>query len=101
MNIQRTLRLSAAVLVTAAGLVACGGGGDGGFRGFPIATTPPPTTTNPPPSTTPPAATDPFDAFIAYVKGLVDQLLDTSEPADVAAFDPPPTSETKEPIAVQ
>ena len=100
MNIQRTLRLSAAVLVTAAGLVACGGGGDGGFRGFPIATTPPPTTTNPP-STPPPAATDPFDAFIAYVKGLVDQLLDTSEPADVAAFDPPPTSETKEPIAVQ
>jgi hypothetical protein len=38
---------------------------------------------------------------LAYVKSLVDQLLDTSEPAGVSAFDPPPTSETKEPVSVQ
>ena len=98
MNMQRsTLRLGALVLVVAAALSACGGGGDGGGGFFPIATNPPPAT-NP---TTPPAATDPFDAFVAYVKGLVSQVLDTSEPSDVSAFDPPPTSETREPIAAQ
>jgi len=98
MKTRRMLSLGALVLAIAAGLTACGGGGDGG-RFFPIATTPPASTN--PPATTPPAATDPFDAFVAYVKSLVDQLLDTSEPADVSAFDPPPTSETKEPVSLQ
>ena len=32
---------------------------------------------------------------------MVATMLDSSEPANVAAFDPPPTSETKEPVATQ
>lgn len=96
MKIQHKLILGTAALVGVLGLSACGGGGDGGFRGFPIATTSPPATSNPPP-----AASDPYDSFLAFVKDLVNKVLDTSEPADVTAFDPPPTSDTKEPIAAQ
>ena len=39
--------------------------------------------------------------FLAYVKALVATARDTAEPADVRAFDPPTTTETKEPIATQ
>lgn len=99
MKATRKLVLAIAALVTVLGLSACGGGGDGNGGFFPIATTP--TTTAPPPTTNPPAASDPFDVFVAYVKDLVNTLLDTSEPADIARFDPAPTSETKEPIALQ
>ena len=54
-----------------------------------------------PPQNTPPVAADPYDLFVAYVQAMVATMLDTSEPTDVAAFDPPPTSETKEPVATQ
>jgi hypothetical protein len=50
MKTRRMLSLGALVLAIAAGLTACGGGGDGG-RFFPIATTPPASTN--PPATTP------------------------------------------------
>ncbi|MDM0112012.1 hypothetical protein QTI66_07620 [Variovorax sp. J22R133] len=74
------LPLAAAILAA-----ACGGGGhDHG---------PPPVVTNPP------GQNDPLDKFMAYVKDLVATALDTAEPVDVSAFDPPPTSDTKEPVA--
>ncbi len=86
---NRKIYQMAAPLLAAVLLAGCGGGGGGG-GGFPVGTAPPP-----------PAASDPYDNFIAYVKGLVDSILDTAEPADVAAYDPPPVSETKEPVATQ
>lgn len=90
----RTVRLGAAALLLAAGLAACGGGGDG-FQGFaPVAGTPPPA------QPAPPAAT-PYEKFLSFVQDLVARALDTQEPADISAFDPPPTSETLEPISVQ
>jgi hypothetical protein len=76
-------------------VAGCGGGGDGGGFAF----FPPPSAT--PPAAQPPAAADPYDTFIAYVKGLIASALDAAEPADVAAFDPPPTSDSKDPISTQ
>lgn len=90
---NRTTQLLGASLLAVGLLAACGGGGDGG-GGF--AFTPPPATT---PPTQPPAMADPYEAFVAYVKGLIASALDMAEPADVAAFDPPPTSDVKDPIA--
>jgi hypothetical protein len=87
-NIQRAV----GALAVAAALSACGGGGGGGGSGF----YPFPVGGNQPP---PPAQqADPYDQFVAYVQSLVAQLLDTEEPANVAAFDPPPTSETRDPV---
>jgi hypothetical protein len=82
-------RLGAPLLVAIA-LAGCGGGGGGGGGGgFPL-----------PPTSGGGGSTDSStDAFIAYVKGLINSALDTAEPADVTAFDPPPTSETLEPVA--
>ncbi|MDM0075412.1 hypothetical protein QTH90_13510 [Variovorax sp. J2P1-59] len=77
-------------LVAALVVAACGGGGGGGGGFFP-----------PVGGTTPPADTDTLDAFLAYVKTLVATALDTAEPADVTAFDPPTTTETREPFATQ
>ncbi|CAN7384427.1 hypothetical protein LJR290_002319 [Variovorax sp. LjRoot290] len=91
---NRKTHLWSASLLAAVVLAGCGGGGGGGSGGFPIGTAPPP-------SNPPPVMTDPYDAFIAYVKGLIDMALDTAEPADVAAFDPPPTSDTKDPLSTQ
>ena len=93
---QRTLLRWSLPLTAALALVACGGGGGGGGSYFPIATTPPATT---PPGDTQPVVVSPYDAFVAYLKGLVQTALDTSEPADVAAFDPPPASDVVEPVA--
>lgn len=101
MSTTRKLLLPCAALVTVLGLAACGGGGGGGNGFAGLGGAPAATTTTPPPTTQPVAASDPFDAFIARMKDMVNSALDTSEPEDVAAFDPPPTSETKEPIAVQ
>ncbi len=90
---------SAAALALA--LTACGGGGGGGGY-FPIGSTPPATT---PPAgggdvpTQPSMMADAYDTFIAYVVALVNTSSETDEPADVAKFDPAPTSETKDPIA--
>ena len=76
-------------------MTACGGGGGSGGGGVflpPVAGTPPATT---------PAQDGRTDAFVAYVKDLVSRFIDTAEPADVTAFDPPPTSDTREPVATQ
>ncbi|OUM02989.1 hypothetical protein [Variovorax sp. JS1663] len=90
--------IAIAVLGAMAGTLAgCGGGGGGGGVFIPPVGSAPPQT---PPATTPPAGDD-GDAFIAYVKGLLAQLLDTAEPFDVGAFDPPPTSETREPLSTE
>lgn len=91
---NRKILLLSASLLAAVVLAGCGGGGGGEFGGFPVGTVPPP-------SNPPPVMADPYDAFIAYVKGLIDMALDTAEPADVAAFDPPPTSDTKDPLSTQ
>lgn len=86
--------IAIAVLGAMAGtLVACGGGGGGGAAFIPPVGTAPPQT---PPA---PPAGDGSDTFMAYVKGLLAQLIDTAEPFDVGAFDPPPTSETREPLS--
>lgn len=89
---NRTTHLLGASLLAAALLAACGGGGDGGGFVF----TPPPAAT---PPTQPPAMADSYEAFVAYVKGLIASAFDMAEPADVAAFDPPPTSDVKDPVA--
>ena len=98
---QRTLLRWALPLAAALALSACGGGGSGGGGGYfpPIATTPPPTTGNPP--TDPPVMQSPYDAFIAYMKAIIQTALDTSEPADVTAFDPPPVSDVADPVSTQ
>jgi hypothetical protein len=77
-------------LVAAFVVAACGGGGGGGGGYFP-----------PIGGGTTPADTATLDSFLAYVKSLVTNTLDTSEPADVTAFDPPTTTEAREPIATQ
>jgi len=88
------IRLGVA-LVAAVVVAACGGGGGGGGGSFPsIGGT---TTTTPVTATD----TDTLDAFLARVKSLVATALDTAEPADVTAFDPPTTTETREPMATQ
>ncbi|ADU38766.1 hypothetical protein [Variovorax paradoxus] len=87
-------------LLVAAILAGCGGGGGGGggFSFYPF----PPAGGGQPPTTTPPPQADAYDTFIAYVKALVTGGgLDTVEPADVAMFDPPPTSETKDPVSTE
>lgn len=83
---QRKLYLLAAPLAAALALTACGGGGDGG---------------NAAASQPPPAAADASDGFIAYVKDLIAKMSDSAEPADVSAFDPPPVTNTREPVATQ
>jgi len=84
------------LLLVAAFLTGCGGdgGGGGGFYPFPIAG-------GNPPDNPPTAQADPYDQFIAYVQSLVATMLDTEEAANVAVFDPPPTSETKDPVSTQ
>ena len=86
-----TLPLAAALAIS-----ACGGGGGGGGGGFlpPVATTPPPTVPDQPQQSA-------YDSFISYMKAIVQTALDTSEPADVTAFDPPPVSDVLEPVATQ
>lgn len=87
-------------LAAALALSACGGGGGGGGGGYPpIVTAPPPATGMPP--TDPPVMQSAYDAFITYMKAIVMTALDTSEPADVTAFDPPPVSDVLEPVATQ
>ena len=86
-------------LLVAAILAGCGGGGGGG-GGFSVDPFPPAGGGHPP--TTPPPQADAYDTFIAYVKALVTGGgLDMAEAADVAMFDPPPTSETKDPVSTE
>ena len=93
---NRNIHRIGGALLLAAALAGCGGGGGGGggFYPFPIGG-------NNPPQNQPPAQADAYDLFIAYVQAMVATMLDSSEPANVAAFDPPPTSETKELVATQ
>lgn len=87
---NRNIYRFGAPLLVAIMLAGCGGGGGGGGGGFQL----------PPPGSGGGGSSDSStDAFIAYVKGLINTALDTAEPADVTAFDPPPTSETLEPVA--
>jgi hypothetical protein len=82
MNAKRMRRVSlAAVLAISALLAACGGGGGDGNTNLGKS----------------PDDNSPAGAFITYVQGLVNGLLDTAEPADVTAFDPPPVADTAEP----
>lgn len=96
-NMQRLSRAASAVLVAAAlaGLGGCGGGGGGGssFYPFPVGTTPPPQDGQPP------VEVSAYDAFVAYIVALVATKVDNEDAANVAQFDPPPTSETKDPVA--
>jgi len=93
---NRNIPRIAGLLLVAAFLAGCGGGGGGGAAVYPF----PPVSGNNPPENPPPQA-DAYDSFIAYVQSLVASVLDTAEPANVAAFDPAPTSETKDPVATQ
>ena len=96
---NKLLKLGVA-LAAALVLTACGGGGGGGGGYVPIGTAPP--AQNPPPQTTPPPMmADAYDSFISYVKQLVAGTSETAPPADVSKFDPPPTSETKDPVSTQ
>ncbi|MGJ7610228.1 MULTISPECIES: hypothetical protein [unclassified Variovorax] len=94
MKNTRLLSCAAGAVVLAAALAGCGGGGGGGggFYPFPIATTPPP-------DNQPPVEVSAYDAFVAYVVALVATQSETDDAANVAQFDPPPTSETRDPVA--
>ncbi|RYY92323.1 MAG: hypothetical protein EOO24_29330 [Comamonadaceae bacterium] len=101
MNSPRIKHLRWALpLAAALALSACGGGGGGGGGGGfpPIVVGQPPA--NPPP-TDPPVMQSAYDTFVEYMKAIVLTALDTSEPADVTAFDPPPVSDVLEPVATQ
>lgn len=102
MNRTAKIRLAVALAVVIVGTAGCGGGG-GGYNGvnFPVATTTPATV--PPVTTTtePQESQSAYDKFIAYLKEVVQTALDNAEPADVTAFDPPPVSDTAEPVALQ
>lgn len=95
---NRNIHRIGGALLLATALAGCGGGGGGGGGFYPF---PFPVGGNTPPQNPPPAQADPYDLFVAYVQAMVATMLDTSEPANVAAFDPPPTSETREPVATQ
>jgi len=89
-------RVGSTLLMTVI-LAGCGGGGNGG--GFAV---PPVATTTPAPATTtPPAEANTLDKFLAFVKDMVAAPSPSAEPADVSAFDPPPRSETAEPVVAQ
>lgn len=91
---KRTLHGIAGLLLSAAVLTGCGGGGSGGDGG---AGTTPPAAQNPP--TQPQVLA--YDQFVAYLQAMVATMLDTDEPANVAGFDPAPTSETADPVATR
>jgi len=74
-------------------LAGCGGGGGGG--GFAVSPVSPVATTTPPPQASA------LDKFLAFVRDMVVASSATAEPADVSAFDPPPRSETAEPVVAQ
>jgi len=96
-------------LALAAALAACGGGGGGSsyFPAFPVGSAPPDTGNGNGGGGggggngggVPPVQVSAYDAFVAYVVALVATKLDQAEPANVAQFDPPPTSETADPVA--
>ncbi|MEJ8820895.1 hypothetical protein WKW80_02445 [Variovorax humicola] len=107
--IPLSMALTTTLLVT-----GCGGGGGGGGFIPSVATTPSGST----PSGNMPSgnmtsgnmtsgdapsdgvqAADPYAGFITYVMALLGSSPETGEPADVAKFDPPPTSETKDPVS--
>jgi hypothetical protein len=90
----RAVATAGAVFIAAA-LAGCGGGGGGGGGGF----YPFPVGANPPPGGQPPAELSAYDAFVAYIVALVATQNEDQDAANVAQFDPPPTSETKEPVA--
>ena len=97
--IPLSMALTTTLLVT-----GCGGGGGGGGFIPPVATTPSGST--PPGNMTSGDApsdgvqvADPYAGFITYVMSLLGSSPETGEPADVAKFDPPPTSETKDPVS--
>lgn len=94
---SRAAGATGAVLLAVA-LAGCGGGGGGGggFYPFPVATTPPPQD-----GSQPPVEISAYDAFVAYVLALVATQIDHEDAANVAQFDPAPTSETKDPVATQ
>ncbi len=83
---NRTIIRIGLPLVAMLAIGGCGGGGGGGFIP-PVA------------GATSSADTGAMDAFMAYVKALVATAPAAAEPANVTAFDPPTTTEIKEPIA--
>jgi hypothetical protein len=95
-TMQRLSGAAGAVLIAAA-LAGCGGGGGGGssFYPFPVGSAPPP----PQDGQQPGMEVSAYDAFVAYIVALVATKVDDQDAANVAQFDPPPTSETKEPVA--
>ena len=83
--LARSLLLSGVLL--AAG---CGGGGGGSDPGTP------PVAGG---GSEPPVQVEPMDRFTAFVKQMIQVMQDGAEPVDVSAFDPPITSDTREPFA--
>ncbi|MES2533405.1 MAG: hypothetical protein V4636_20340 [Pseudomonadota bacterium] len=103
---KRTLHGIAGLLLAAAVLTGCGGGshGDGGGGTVPpVAQNPPTQPQNPqnPQDPQNPPQVSAYDKFVAYLQAMVETMLDTDEPANVAGFDPAPTSETADPVATR
>lgn len=94
MKNTRLFSCAAGAVVIAAALAGCGGGGGGGGGVYPF-----PIGTSPPPDNQPPVEVSAYDAFVAYVVALVATQSETDDTANVAQFDPPPTSETRDPVA--
>lgn len=85
---MKTAYLAQSLLLATVLLAAgCGGGGGGNDPG------------------SPPVAggggepqVEAMDKFTAFVKEMIQIMLDGAEPVDVSAFDPPTTSDTREPF---
>lgn len=82
-DLARSLLLAGMLLAAGCG---GGGGGDGGQD------------PGSPPVAVDDGPAEPMDKFLAFVKAMVQVMADGAEPGDVSAFDPPTTSDTREPI---
>lgn len=88
MTHHRFIKWAAPLALVALALTACGGGSDGNAY-------------NESTGNEPTAVGQIYDAFIAHVQQLIGTAPETTEPENVAAFDPAPTADNTEPVKTE